>query len=149
MLGITEAPVDISFPAMSARQQAAADIIRKDPDVLNVSSFIGADGTNPTLSSGRLSITLKSRDQRHASAQEIIARLAPQLAQVTGITTYLQAVQDLQIATQVSRTQYQYTLEDADPAELATWAPQVLDRLKQLPAAGATSPATSRTGRCR
>ncbi|HVY37791.1 MAG TPA: efflux RND transporter permease subunit, partial [Polyangia bacterium] len=133
LLGITEAPVDISFSAMSERQQAVADVIRKDPDVLNVSSFIGADGTNPTLSSGRLAITLKNRDQRSASAQEIMARLAPQLAQVTGVTTYLQAVQDLQIATQISRTQYQYTLEDADPAELATWAPQVLDRLRQIP----------------
>jgi multidrug efflux pump len=133
LLGITEAPVDISFPAMSDRQQAVADVIRKDPDILNVSSFIGADGTNPTLSSGRLAITLKNRDQRSASAQEIMARLAPKLAQVTGVTTYLQAVQDLQIATQISRTQYQYTLEDADPSELATWAPQLLDRLRQIP----------------
>ncbi|MES1166325.1 MAG: efflux RND transporter permease subunit, partial [Verrucomicrobiota bacterium] len=133
LLGITEAPVDISFPAMSERQQAVADVIRKDPDILNVSSFIGADGANPTLSSGRLAITLKNRDQRRASAQQIMARLAPQLAQVPGVTTYLQAVQDLQIATQISRTQYQYTLEDADPAELATWAPQVLDRLRQIP----------------
>ncbi|MFL5305604.1 MAG: multidrug efflux RND transporter permease subunit [Polyangia bacterium] len=133
LLGITEAPVDISFSAMSDRQQAVADVIRQDPDILNVSSFIGADGTNPTLSSGRLAITLKNRDQRSASAQEIMARLAPKLAQVTGVTTYLQAVQDLQIATQISRTQYQYTLEDADPGELATWAPQVLDRLRQIP----------------
>ncbi len=133
LLGITEAPVDISFSAMSDRQQAVADVIRKDPDVLNVSSFIGADGTNPTLSSGRLAITLKNRDQRRGSAQDIMARLAPQLAEVPGVTTYLQAVQDLQIATQISRTQYQYTLEDADPRELATWAPLVLDRLRQIP----------------
>jgi multidrug efflux pump len=133
LLGITEAPVDVSFPAMSDRQRSVADVIRQDPDVLSVSSFIGADGTNPTLSSGRLSITLKPRDQRSSNAQEIMDRLNGQLAQVTGITTYLQAVQDLQIATQISRTQYQYTLEDADPAELATWAPKVLDRLRQIP----------------
>src|SRR6185312_15015945 len=133
LIGITEAPVDISFPAMSARQLAAADVIRQDPDVVNVSSFIGADGTNPTLSSGRLAITLKSRDQRSASAEEIMGRLNQQLAHLPGVTTYLQAVQDLQIATQISRTQYQYTLEDADPEELATWAPRVLERLKQLP----------------
>ncbi|HXU65018.1 MAG TPA: multidrug efflux RND transporter permease subunit [Polyangia bacterium] len=133
LIGITEAPVDISFPAMSARQLAASDVIRQDPDVLNVSSFIGADGTNPTLSSGRLAITLKNRDQRSASAEEIMGRLNQQLAHLPGVTTYLQAVQDLQIATQISRTQYQYTLEDADPEELATWAPRVLERLKQLP----------------
>jgi multidrug efflux pump len=133
LLGITEAPVDISFPAMSDRQRSVADVIRKDPDVMNVSSFIGADGTNPTLSSGRLSITLKPREQRQSNAQQIMDRLNQQLAQVTGVTTYLQAVQDLQIATQVSRTQYQYTLEDADPDELAVWAPKVVDRLKQLP----------------
>jgi multidrug efflux pump len=133
LLGITEAPVDVSFPAMSDRQRAVADVIRQDPDVLNVSSFIGADGTNPTLSSGRLSITLKPRDQRRANAQEIMDRLNGQLAQVTGITTYLQAVQDLQIATQISRTQFQYTLESADPDELAVWAPRVLERLRQLP----------------
>jgi multidrug efflux pump len=133
LLGITEAPPDISFPAMMDRQRAAADVIRQDPDVATVSSFIGADGTNPTLSSGRLSITLKSRDDRKADAQAIIDRLSANLANVSGITVYLQAVQDLQIATQVSRTQYQYTIEDADPKELAAWAPRVLDRLKQLP----------------
>jgi multidrug efflux pump len=133
LLGITEAPVDISFPAMMERQRAAADVIMADPDVDNVSSFIGADGTNPTLSSGRLSITLKPRAERKADAQEIINRLEPRLAEVAGITTYLQAVQDLQIASQVSRTQYQYTLEDADPKELSVWAPRILARMKELP----------------
>ena len=109
------------------------DVIRVDPDVDNVASFIGADGTNPTLSSGRLSITLKNREQRKSDAQAIIDRLSSKLAQVTGITVYLQAVQDLQLSSQVSRTQYQYTIEDADPNELAAWAPQVLARLKQIP----------------
>ena len=118
LLGITEAPIDTSFPAMMTLQQAVVDVIRVDPDVDNVASFIGADGTNPTLSSGRLSITLKNREQRKSGAQEIIDRLSGKLAQVTGITVYLQAVQDLQLDSQVSRTQYQYTIEDADPNEL-------------------------------
>jgi multidrug efflux pump len=133
LLGITEAPIDVSFPAMSQLQQRVADVIRVDPDVDNVASFIGADGTNPALSTGRLSITLKSHDQRKSDAQEIIDRLNAKLSQLTGITVYLQAVQDLQLSSQVSRTQYQYTLEDADPNELAVWAPQVLARLKQIP----------------
>jgi len=92
-------------------------------DVASVASFIGADGTNPTLNSGRLSITLKAHKDRQAGAQEIITRLNARLADVAGVDVYLQAVQDLQIDTRASRTQYQYTLEDADPAELATWAP--------------------------
>ena len=109
LLGITEAPIDTSFTAMTTLQQAVVDVIRVDPDVDNVASFIGADGTNPTLSSGRLSITLKNREQRKSGAQAIIDRLSARLAQVTGITVYLQAVQDLQLSSQVSRTQYQYT----------------------------------------
>src|SRR6185312_8288722 len=133
LLGITEAPIDVSFPAMSERQQQVVDVIRQDPDVDNVASFIGADGTNPTLSTGRLSITLKSRNQRQADAQQIIDRLSAKLSQLTGVTVYLQAVQDLQLSSQVSRTQYQYTIEDADPSELALWAPQILERLKKLP----------------
>jgi len=133
LLGITEAPIDVSFPAMGQRQQQVVDVIRQDPDVDNVASFIGADGTNPTLSTGRLSITLKSRAQRKADAQQIIDRLSAKLGQLTGVTVYLQAVQDLQLSSQVSRTQYQYTIEDADPNELAVWAPQILERLKTLP----------------
>ncbi len=133
LLGITEAPPDISFPAMMDRQRAVADIVRADPDVQNLSSFIGADGSNPTLSSGRLSINLKPRDQRHSNAQQIIDRLSTKLAAVSGVSVYLQAVQDLELESQVSRTQYQYTIEDADPKELSLWAPQVLDRLKKIP----------------
>jgi multidrug efflux pump len=133
LLGVTEAPPDISFAAMSERQQAVADVVRTDPDIASVSSFIGADGTNPTLNSGRLSITLKPHKERHANAQEIIDRLSPRLGAVPGVDVYLQAVQDLQIDTRTSRTQYQYTLEDADPDELAAWAPRVLDRLRALP----------------
>jgi len=133
LLGVTEAPPDVSFTAMSERQLAAADIVRADPDVQGVSSFIGADGTNATLSSGRLSITLKPRKNRSASAQEVIDRLSDRLASLPGLRVYLQAVQDLQIDTRPSRTQYQYTLEDADPKELGTWAPRVLERLRELP----------------
>jgi multidrug efflux pump len=133
LLGVTEAPPDISFEGMSERQQAVADVVRTDPDVQSVSSFIGADGTNPTLNSGRLSITLKSHSERHTGAQDIIKRLDARLAQVAGVDVYLQAVQDLQIDTRTSRTQYQYTLEDADPDELAAWAPKVLERLRALP----------------
>ncbi len=133
LLGITQAPIDVSFEAMTERQRAVADIVRADPDIANVSSFIGADGTNPTLSTGRLSITLRPREQRSGDAAAIIARLGPKLAELTGITTYLQAVQDLQIESRVSRTQYQYTIEDANPDELSQWAPRLLDRLQALP----------------
>ena len=131
---ITEAPPGVSFARMSDLQQQVVGVVRKDPDVVAVASFIGADGTNPTTNSGRLSITLKPRDERHASVDEIIARLQPRLARACRASrVYLQAVQDLQIETRVSRTPYQYTLEDADPAELAAWAPKLLGKLRTLP----------------
>jgi multidrug efflux pump len=133
LLGITEAAPDISFASMMDRQQAVADVVRQDPDVATVASFIGVDGTNPTLNNGRLSIRLKPREQRHGSMQDVVDRLSSNLAQVGGIVVYLQSVQDLQIESRISRTQYQYTLEDADPAELAVWAPKILERLRQLP----------------
>jgi len=131
--GVTEAPADISFTRMMERQRAVAEVVRQDPEVQTVSSFIGADGTNPTANSGRLAITLKPRSERKASAQEIIASLRARLAAVEGISVYLQAVQDLQIDARQSRTQYQYTLEDADTAELGEWAPKVLEKLQSLP----------------
>ncbi len=131
--GVTQAPPDVSFRAMMDRQQAASEVVLADPDVASVASFIGADGTNATPNSGRLSITLKPRDQRSASAARIIDRLGQRLAQVPGISVYLQAVQDLTIDTRVSRTPYQYTLEDADAGELQTWAPRVLAHLQALP----------------
>jgi multidrug efflux pump len=133
LVGVTEAAADISFARMMDRQQAIADVVLKDPDVATVASFIGADGTNATLNSGRLSIALKPRGERKSSAAEIVARLQPKLAEVGGITLYLQSVQDLQIDSRASRTQFQYTLEDADAAELREWAPKVLDELKKLP----------------
>jgi multidrug efflux pump len=133
LLGVSEASGDISFPRMMDLQRALADVVLTDPDVETVSSFIGSDGTNPTTNSGRLSITLKPREKRSASAPEIMARLEPKLERVEGIRLYLQAVQDLTIDSRVGRTQYQYTLEDADPVELATWAPRLLAELRKEP----------------
>jgi multidrug efflux pump len=131
LLGVTEASPDVSFPKMMELQRAAADVVLKDPDVQSVASFIGSDGTNPTTNSGRLSITLKPAEERKSSADEIVARLAPQLAGIDGLEVFLQSVQDLQIDSRIARTQYQYTLEDADPSELATWAPKLVAELRK------------------
>ena len=134
IVGVSEAAPDVSFARMMDRQRALAKVVADDPDVLSVSSAIGADGTNPTTNSGRLSITLKPRNQGRAGASEIIARLQSRLAGIEGIALYLQPVQDLQIETRTSRTQYQYTLDDADAVELAQWAPKIVEQLAQLPA---------------
>ena len=134
ILGISDAPQNISFQAMSERQQQLAREILKDPDVASLSSFIGVDGTNPTLNTGRIQINLKPRDERAASATDIIRRLAPKLEQdVHGITLYMQPVQDLTVESRVSRTQYQYSMEDTDANELATWAQRLLEKLKSSP----------------
>jgi multidrug efflux pump len=108
-------------------------VILKDPDVASLSSFIGVDGTNMTPNSGRIQINLKPRDERRANATEIIRRLQPALQTVEGITLYLQPVQDLTVENRVSRTQYQYTLEDADWRELSEWTPRLIAKLKELP----------------
>src|SRR5262249_34705645 len=119
---------------MSTRQQQLAQVILKDPDVASLSSFIGVDGTNPTINSGRIQINLKPRDQRSSSASEIIRRLQPQLEQqVQGITLYMQPVQDLTVEDRVSRTQFQFSMEDTDPKELAYWSQQLLDKLRTAP----------------
>jgi multidrug efflux pump len=120
-----------AVPKMLELQQKIADIALADADVASVGSFIGSDGTNATTNSGRLSITLKAHDDRSSSADEIIARLQPKLSTVDGISVFLQSVQDLQIDSRVSRTQYQYTLQDADPNELATWAPKLVTELQK------------------
>jgi multidrug efflux pump len=133
LMGITEGPENISFPALSQRQQQLAAVILKNPNVASLSSFIGVDGTNTTPNSGRIQINLKPRDQRSESATEIIRDLVPEAAKVQGITLYLQPVQDLTVEDRVSRTQYQYSMEDADGSELAIWAPRLLDKLKQSP----------------
>jgi len=131
--GISEAPQAVSFSAMAERQQALAAALLKDPDVESLSSFIGVDGTNRTLNTGRFLINLKPHDQRSSGVTEVIRRLQAQAREVPGIALYMQPVQDLTIDTSVSRTQYQFVLEDANPDELAVWAPRLVERLNQLP----------------
>jgi multidrug efflux pump len=131
--GISEAPASISFAAMAERQEALAAAILKDPDVVSLSSFIGVDGTNATLNAGRFLINLKPRDERSLDASAIIRRLQGEIAQVTGIDLYMQPVQDLTIDATVSRTQYQFSLQDANPEEFATWVPKLIDRLQKIP----------------
>jgi len=130
---ITEAPQEVSYGDMGRRQAAMAAAILKDPDVVSLSSFIGVDGTNITLNSGRMLINLKPVNDRSASASAIIRRLQKETADVTGISVYMQPVQDLSIDTTVSRTQYQFVLEDANPTEFNTWVPKLIERLQQVP----------------
>jgi multidrug efflux pump len=131
--GISEAPQDISFAAMAQRQQELAAAVLEDPAVASLTSFIGVDGTNATLNSGRMLINLKPRSERHASATQIIRRLQPKLDKVEGISLFMQPVQDLTIEDRVSRTQYQFTVESVDATELGTWVARLTDRLRQLP----------------
>ena len=131
--GISEASQRISFPAMAEKQQALAEVILKDPAVESLSSFIGVDGTNTTLNSGRILINLKPLNQRKIDATSIINRLQSALSQVDGITLYMQPVQDLTVEDRVSRTQYQYSLESPNADELTTWTTRFVDRLKTLP----------------
>ncbi|MBM3223179.1 MAG: MdtB/MuxB family multidrug efflux RND transporter permease subunit [Candidatus Tectomicrobia bacterium] len=133
ILGISEAPQTISFAAMAERQQALAAIILQDPDVQSLSSFIGVDGINTTLNSGRIQINLKSHEARHSNATAIIRRLQQALASVEGITLFMQPVQDLTIEDRLSRTQYQYSLEDPDPQVLSFWTPRFVQQLQTLP----------------
>jgi multidrug efflux pump len=133
ILGISEAPQSTSFDAMEERQQELTKVILQDPGVASLSSFIGIDGTNVTSNSGRIQINLKPRDERKENAEQIIRRLQPKLNQVAGITLYLQPVQDLTVEDRVSRTQYQYSLEDASAKELGYWVPRVLEKLKTIP----------------
>ena len=130
---ISQAPQRISFPAMIDRQQRLAEVILKDPAVDNISSFIGVDGTNSTLNSGRFQINLKPLEARKITASDIIRRLQPELQNVEGIELYMQPVQDLTVENRVSRTQYQYTLEDPDPNELNLWANKFIAKLQTLP----------------
>ncbi|MBB6584420.1 MdtB/MuxB family multidrug efflux RND transporter permease subunit [Ralstonia solanacearum] len=130
--GISDASQSISFPAMAERQQKLAEVILKDPAVESLSSFIGVDGTNTTLNSGRMLINLKPKDQRDADATEIIQRLQPELAKVAGVSLFMQPVQDLTIEDRVSRTQYQFTVEDPDPTNLSKWVPKLVERLQQV-----------------
>ena len=133
IIGVSEAPQSISFAGMADRQQALARVILQNPNVDNLSSFIGVDGTNTTPNSGRIQINLKPREQRKETASQIIRDLQPELAQVEGITLYMQPVQDLTVESRVSRTQYQYSMEDADAQELALWAPKLQAKLQSSP----------------
>jgi multidrug efflux pump len=131
--GVSEATESISYGAMAQRQQTLAAAILKDPDVLSLSSFIGVDGNNVTLNSGRYLINLKPRSDRSTTVTDVIRRLRSETANVAGITVYMQPVQDLTLDNTISRTQYQFTLESADAAALSTWAPKLVTALNQLP----------------
>jgi len=130
---ISEAPQSVSYAAMAERQQKLADAILQDPDVDSLSSFIGVDGTNMTLNSGRLLINLKPFGQRRSDVTPVMQRLRERTASLPGVTLYMQPVQDLTIEGTVSRTQYQFVLQDADAAQLTEWAPKLVDKLNSLP----------------
>ncbi len=131
--GISVASPSVSFAAMSERQQALASAILEDPAVASLTSFIGVDGTNTTLDSGRFLINLKPPGQRTLSASDVIRRLGQETAKVSGIRLYMQPVQDLTIDSTVSRSEYQFALEDANAGEFAVWVPKLLQKLDQIP----------------
>ena len=131
--GISEARQSVSFAAMAERQQALGRVILADKDVASLSSYIGVDGTNSTLNSGRFLINLKPKHERKGNAVDVIRRLQKKLASVPGITLYLQPVQDLSIESTVSRTQYQFSVESANPDDLSTWVTRLVDHLRELP----------------
>jgi multidrug efflux pump len=131
--GVSEANESISYAAMADRQQALAAEILRDPDIASLSSFIGIDGNNVTLNSGRFLINLKPRSARSTSVTDVIRRLQTETAGVSGITLYMQPIQDLTLDNTVSRTQYQFTLESADAAALASWTPRLVAKLREQP----------------
>jgi multidrug efflux pump len=134
ILGISQAPETVSFPAMAKRQEDLVRVIRQDPAVENLTSFIGADGVNTTMNSGRVQITLKPLDERAGvSAVDVIRRLQAKLQQVPGIELFMQPVQDLTVEDRISRTQYQYSLDAPDKALLDEWVPRLVERMKKLP----------------
>ena len=131
--GITQAPPAIGGKAMAQKQQELTKVVLQDPAVASVSSFVGADGTNTTQNSGRMSINLKPLDQRDLSASDVIRRLSPKLDQVQGIHLYMAPVQNITVDDRVSRAQFQYALEDPSQTELSDWTNRFVERLKQLP----------------
>jgi multidrug efflux pump subunit AcrB len=132
IIGLSEAAQDISYQAMAERQQALLDAITRDPAVASVGSAVGAGGGTTTVNNGRVFIALKPRAQR-GSMDQVLARLRTNLAEIQGITLYMQAAQDITIGGRVSKTQYQYTLDDADAGELNHWAALFLDKIKTVP----------------
>jgi multidrug efflux pump len=133
ILGVSEAPETVSFKGMAQRQQRLAGEILKDPAVANLSSFIGVDGINTTVNTGRMLVNLKPLAERKTSASDVIRRLQPRLQEIEGIQLFMQPVQDLTVEDRVSRTQFQYSLESPDNNDLKTWAPRFVERLRQLP----------------
>jgi hydrophobe/amphiphile efflux-1 (HAE1) family protein len=133
IVGVTDASQSISFQAMVERQRRVAEVVAQDPDVASVASFVGAGTVNPTANSGRLYISLKPREQRKSEVADVIDRLREATRSLQGISLFMQAVQDVQIDSRVSRTQYQYTLQDADEEELAGWAPKLVAALSAKP----------------
>lgn len=133
IIGISEAAEDTSFDAMMKYQEEVGKVVSSDPAVATVAMAIGAGGTTPALNSGRVYITLKPKSERDASAFQVIRRLQPKLAKLEGVRLFMQAAQDVNVGGRASRTQFQYTLEDADTNELNTWAPRILEKLKTLP----------------
>jgi hydrophobe/amphiphile efflux-1 (HAE1) family protein len=133
IVGITEASQDISFAAMVQRQQALVDVLLKDPAIESVSNYIGPGGPTATLNQGRVFIVLKPGNQRNVSADQVISRLGPELAKIQGIALYMQAAQDITIGARLTKTQYQYTLTDADSTELAHWAAIFVEKIRAIP----------------
>ena len=133
ILGITDTAQSTSFRRMAESQRRIAEVVRQDPDVVSVASIVGSGSVNPTMNSGRLYIILKRRDNRSSTVAEVIDRLRERTQAVEGISLFMQAVQDVQIESRVSRTQYQYTLQDADEAELSQWAGKLLAQLRRVP----------------
>jgi multidrug efflux pump len=133
LMGVSEAPEDISFADMSIRQQKLAQVILQDPAVDSLTSFIGIDGTNTTLNNGRIQVNLKPVEDRDGSASDVIRRLQGPLSKVDGIQLFLQPVQDLTVEDRVSRTEFQYSMEDVDGKELAYWTPRMVAKLQALP----------------
>jgi multidrug efflux pump len=130
---VTQAPQNLAFSAMAERQQSAVKTILQDPDVSSVSSFIGIDGVNETVNTGRIQVALKPHSQRRTDISEVLRRLQTELEMVAGLQFYLQPVQDLTVEDRVSRTQYQLTLESADPELLSVWVPKLVDVLRSKP----------------
>ncbi|WP_448045014.1 multidrug efflux RND transporter permease subunit [Bradyrhizobium liaoningense] len=131
--GITQATQSISFADMSARQVALAEAVLKDPDVVSLSSFIGVDGINTTLNVGRMQINLRSKDERSTTASQVIRRLQQEVADLTGITLYMQPVQDLTVDTEISATQYQFILDNPSLDLLSAWTPKLIAELRKAP----------------
>ena len=134
IVAVSEAAQSVSTTRMAQLQGQAAQVIRADPDVVSVVAFVGAGSVNPTANTGRLTIVLKPRRERSATAQQIAARLQAGLHAIPGLVVFMQPVQDIQIGTRISRTQFQYTVVDTDPTTLAAWAPRLLERLRGEPA---------------